>query len=163
MYFLFLKNTWTIVLRKQFFSSLSCIRSIMVVFQESIMVIVLAINFCYQQKYLWKQEYLWLSSQFLIARSLRLSHLHDGITAKCKWNMYLSTIIKNTWILDKRKGLQGNSSCLRGSNFQTLKKDLIKWFKLKWKFHWEFSYYRGVFTEENNKARSCRFSQNLQV
>lgn len=163
MYFLFRKHTWAIVFRKQFFSSLSWIRSIMVVFQGSIMVRVLAITFCYQQKYLWKPEYPWLSSQFLIARSLGLSHFHDGITAKCKWNMYHETVIKNTWIFEKHKGFQGYSSCLCGSNFQTFKKDLIKWFKLKWSFHWEFSYYRGVFTEENNKARSCRFLQNLQV
>lgn len=98
----------------------------MVVFQKSIMVVFLVIHFCYQQKYLWKPEYPRFPSQFFMARSLGQSHLRNGITAKCQWKMYLAIVIKNSSILEKHKGLQDCSSCLHGSSFQTLKKELMK-------------------------------------
>lgn len=69
------------------------------------MVIFLAIRFCYQQKYFWKPEYPWFPSQFLTARSLGLSRLHNGISAECQWNIYLAAVIKNTSILEKHKVL----------------------------------------------------------
>lgn len=109
----------------------------MAVFQESIMAIFLAIHFYYQRKYFWKPEYPWFPSQFLIARSLGLSHLHNSISAKCQWTTYLAAVIKNTWILEKHKRPQSYSSCLHGSNFQTPKEHLIRWVKLKWRFHQE--------------------------
>lgn len=173
MYFLFLKSIYTRVFWKQFFSSLSYIkRGIMVVFQKSIMIVFLVIHFCYQQKYFWKPEYPWFPSQFFIARSLGQSHLHNGVSAKSQWNVYLATVRKNTWILEKHKELQGYSSGLHGSNFQTLKKDVIKGLRLKWSFHWElclkyfytfFLITRELLLKKTTKqgpagfSRSCRY------